>query len=262
MNRKDFKNKSEMQIFLSYFKPHRKLFFLDMVCALCICVVDLLFPVISRYAMQTLLPGQLFGAFFAVMGALAVAYLLKGGFYYIVTYWGHLLGVRMEADIRRDLFSHMQDLSFSFYDKNRTGQLMSRVTGDLFEITELAHHGPEDLFISFVTIVGALTVMATIEWRLTLVVAVMIPVFILIFIFSYIPLYGIVIAFQDYVPGPFPGGGCEMGGPGAFYRLHPGRIFWKADPQHAGAQRPEPAVWFYRPHPVCPAYGPDRRAAL
>ena len=83
--------------------------------------------------MQTLLPGQMFTAFFVVMAVLAGAYVLKGCFYYIITYWGHLLGVRMEADIRRDLFSHMQDLSFSFYDKNRTGQLMSRVTGDLFD---------------------------------------------------------------------------------------------------------------------------------
>lgn len=179
MTAKQMKRHGYLRIFASYYKPHWKLFFLDMVCALCICVVDLLFPVISRYAMQTLLPGQLFGAFFAVMGALAVAYLLKGGFYYIVTYWGHLLGVRMEADIRRDLFSHMQDLSFSFYDKNRTGQLMSRVTGDLFEITELAHHGPEDLFISMVTIVGAFCIMLTIQWQLALVVFAVIPLFIL-----------------------------------------------------------------------------------
>ena len=114
------------------------------------------------------------------MAVLAGAYVLKGCFYYIITYWGHLLGVRMEADIRRDLFSHMQDLSFSFYDKNRTGQLMSRVTGDLFEITELAHHGPEDLFISAVTIVGALIVMFSIQWRLALVVSLIIPIFMVV----------------------------------------------------------------------------------
>ena len=178
-NQKDFKNRGYLQIFASYYKPHWKLFLLDMVCALLICIVDLLFPMVSRWSMQTLLPNQLFATFFAVMAALALAYVLKGVFYFIVTYWGHLLGVRMEADIRRDLFSHMQDLSFSFYDKNRTGQLMSRVTGDLFEITELAHHGPEDLFISSVTILGAFCIMLTIQWQLALMVFAVIPIFIL-----------------------------------------------------------------------------------
>ena len=178
-NQKDFKNRGYLRIFASYYKPHWKLFLLDMVCALLICIVDLLFPMVSRWSMQTLLPNQLFATFFAVMAALALAYVLKGVFYFIVTYWGHLLGVRMEADIRRDLFSHMQDLSFSFYDKNRTGQLMSRVTGDLFEITELAHHGPEDLFISSVTILGAFFIMLTIQWQLALMVFAVIPIFIL-----------------------------------------------------------------------------------
>ena len=168
-----------LRIFASYYKPHWKLFALDMVCALCICLVDLAFPVVSRFAMQTLLPQQAFRAFFAVMAVLAGAYVLKGFFYFIITYWGHLLGVRMEADIRRDLFAHMQELSFSFYDKNRTGQLMSRVTGDLFEITELAHHGPEDLFISSVTILGAFCIMLTIQWQLALIVFAVIPLFVL-----------------------------------------------------------------------------------
>ena len=167
-----------LRIFAGYYKPHWKLFLLDMVCALCICMVDLLFPMVSRWSMQALLPQKLFGAFFAVMAALMGAYVLKGGLYYIVTYWGHLLGVRMEADIRRDLFTHMQDLSFSFYDKNRTGQLMSRVTGDLFEITELAHHGPEDLFISSVTILGAFCIMLTIQWKLALIVFAVVPLFV------------------------------------------------------------------------------------
>ncbi len=166
-----------LRIFASYYRPHWKLFALDMVCALFICIVDLAFPYFSRLAMKELLPGKLFATFFAVMAVLAAAYVLKGVFYYIVTYWGHLLGVRMEADIRRDLFGHMQDLSFSFYDKNRTGQLMSRVTGDLFEITELAHHGPEDLFISTVTLVGAFVIMLTIRWELALIVFAVVPLF-------------------------------------------------------------------------------------
>ena len=179
MKENSFRSRGYLRIFASYYKPHWRLFAVDMVCALCICLVDLAFPVVSRYSMQQLLPNRVFGAFFAVMAVLAAAYVLKGLFTYIVTYWGHLLGVRMEADIRRDLFGHMQELSFSFYDQNRTGQLMSRVTGDLFEITELAHHGPEDLFISSVTILGAFCVMLTIRWQLALIVFAVIPLFIL-----------------------------------------------------------------------------------
>ena len=168
-----------LRIFVSYYRPHLAIFLLDMVCALGICLVDLLFPMVSRHALNELLPRSLYGAFFALMTVLLLAYVLKGVFTFIVTYWGHLLGVRIEADIRSDLFSHMQDLSFSFYDKNRTGQLMSRVTGDLFEITELAHHGPEDLFISSITILGAFCVMLTIRWELALIVFAVIPLFIL-----------------------------------------------------------------------------------
>ena len=168
-----------LRIFASYYKPHLALFLLDMLCALGISLVDLAFPLVSRYAMQRMLPQRLFGLFFSVMAALLLAYLLKGIFYFIVTYWGHLLGVRIEADIRSALFSHMQDLSFSFYYKNRTGPLMSRVTTDLFEITELAHHGPEDLFISTVTLAGAFLVMLTIRWELALVVFAVVPLFLL-----------------------------------------------------------------------------------
>lgn len=165
-------------IFLSYYKPHLKLFILDMCCALGIALVDLAFPAASREALNTLLPRNMFTAFFAVMGLLLAAYALRSVMYFIVTYWGHMMGVRIEADIRRDLFGHMQDLSFSFYDKNRTGQLMSRATNDLFEITELAHHGPEDLFISMVTLVGAFCMMLSIQWKLALVVFAVVPIFV------------------------------------------------------------------------------------
>ena len=165
-------------IFLSYYKPHLGLFILDMCCALGIALVDLAFPWASKRAMQELLPQNLFSAFFAVMALLLLAYALRSVMYFIVTYWGHMMGVRIEADIRRDLFGHMQDLSFSFYDKNRTGQLMSRATNDLFEITELAHHGPEDLFISVVTLVGAFCLMLTIQWKLALIVFAVVPIFV------------------------------------------------------------------------------------
>ena len=166
-------------IFLSYYKPHMKLFILDMCCALGIALVDLAFPAASRQALNELLPKNLYAAFFAVMAILLAAYALRSVMYFIVTYWGHMMGVRIEADIRRDLFHHMQDLSFSFYDKNRTGQLMSRATNDLFEITELAHHGPEDLFISAVTLIGAFCLMLTIQWKLALIVFAIVPIFVI-----------------------------------------------------------------------------------
>lgn len=183
MNAKRFQ-RGYIPIFLSYYKPHLKWFILDMCCALGIALVDLAFPYTSRMALNELLPKNLFGAFFAVMAILLAAYALRAGMQYIVTYFGHMMGVLIEADIRRDLFHHMQDLSFSFYDKNRTGQLMSRATNDLFEITELAHHGPEDLFISLVTLVGAFCLMCGIQWKLSIVVFAVVPIFVLFTIFQ------------------------------------------------------------------------------
>ena len=176
MTTKDYQQKGMFSIFLSFFKPHRGLFFLDMVCALFVALVDLAYPVISRKAINTLLPNLQYKTFFIVMGIVVLAYVIRSLLYYVITYWGHTFGIRVEADVREALFTHMQTLGFDFYDRNRTGHLMSRLTTDLFEITELAHHGPEDLFIAIVTITGALIVMFTIEWRLALVVCVLIPV--------------------------------------------------------------------------------------
>jgi len=169
------KKRGMVSLFASYYRPHMKLFALDMSCALMIAAVDLAFPLASKYALSSLLPYGLYAAFFTVMGAMVAAYLLRSVFDYIVTYWGHTLGIRMEADMRRDLFAHMQTLSFRFYDSHRTGKLISHVTNDLFEITELAHHGPEDLFISLVTILGAFAVMLTISVPLALLLIVLVP---------------------------------------------------------------------------------------
>ena len=180
MTTRDYQRKSTLRIFLHFFKRHRRLFVLDMLCALIVALIDLAYPLISRWCMTSLLPQRAFTAFFTVMAVVVVAYIARSLLYYVICYWGHTFGIRVEADIREALFSHMQVLGFDFYDHNRTGQLMSRLTSDLFEITELAHHGPEDLFISGVTILGALSIMFTIEWRLALVVAVLIPVFIVV----------------------------------------------------------------------------------
>lgn len=175
--KKDFKNWSELRIFLSYFRPHRKLFYLDMVSALAIAVIDLAFPAVSRWCMYTLLPANAWRTFWTVMTVVTAAYVLRSVFYYVITYWGHNFGARVEADIRRDLFRHIQELNYSFFDHNRVGQLMSRLTTDLFDVTEMAHHAPEDIFISSVTILGALVIMFTIQWRLALVLTLMLPVF-------------------------------------------------------------------------------------
>ena len=169
-------NDNPFKIFISYIAGHRKLFAVDMLCALTVSIIDLVFPYVSRVSMNRLLPEKLFPAFFAVMGIMVLAYFLKAVLYYVITVVGHRMGVLVESDMRRDIFTHMQDLSCSFYDKNRTGVLMSRITSDLFEITELAHHGPENVIICSLTIVGSLAVMYTIEWRLALVLTVVLPV--------------------------------------------------------------------------------------
>ena len=182
MQKIDFKNWSLLRIFLTYFKPHRKLFILDMCCALFVALVDLAYPLVSRYAMNTMLPSKAFRTFFLVMVIVVVAYVIRALLYYVITTWGHTFGILVEADIRCDLFRHFQTLGYEYFNMHRTGELMSRLTTDLFEITELAHHAPEDLLISVATIIGALAVMFSMEWRLALVVAIMIPVFIVVLI--------------------------------------------------------------------------------
>ena len=164
-----------LKIFAQYIARHKKLFFLDMGCSVAVAVIDLIFPFVSRMTMYRLLPNQLYKTFFAVMLLMAAAYLLKAVLYYIITVFGHRMGVLTESDMRQDVFEHMQSLSFSFYDRNRTGILMSHITSDLFEVTELAHHGPENLLICTLTFVGSLAVMMALNWRLGLVLAVVLP---------------------------------------------------------------------------------------
>ena len=166
-------------IFLSYFKRHKGLFAVDLLCAVLIAGIDLAFPLITRTALYDLLPQGLYQVFFAIMAAVVVCYLLRTFLNYIVCYYGHTFGIRVEADIRADLFRHMQEMGFDFYNQNRTGQLMSRLTSDLFDLTELAHHGPEDLITAILTIIGALVVMFKIQWRLAVVVAILIPIFLM-----------------------------------------------------------------------------------
>ena len=175
MDRGKFSSARKLPIFFSYYRPHWRLFALDLSCALGISLVDLSFPLVTRYSIQTLLPERAYVLFALVLGASFLAFAVRALLQYVVTYWGHLLGVRMETDMRRDLFTHLQKLSFSFYDKTRTGHLMSRILSDLFEIVELAHHGPEDLFIATITLVGSFIAMLLIRWQLALVLIVVVP---------------------------------------------------------------------------------------
>lgn len=180
MTTEEYQRKKPLMIFLSYFKNHKKLFATDVLCAVGIAVIDLAFPLVTRSALYDLLPNQLYKTFFTIMAVVVVSYVLRSCLNFIVAYYGHTFGIRVEADIRKDLFQHMQELSFDFYDQNRTGKLMARLTSDLFELTELAHHGPEDLLTSVLTICGALFVMGSIRWQLAVIVALMIPVFLVV----------------------------------------------------------------------------------
>ena len=176
MNQKIDYNAPALRVFLRYFGPHRRLFAIDMLCAVAVAVIDLLFPFISRRCLQVYLPEGAYRTFFLVMAVIVAAYVLKSVLYYVITVVGHYMGTLVETDMRRDIFLHMQELSFSFFDRNRTGVLMARVTSDLFDITELAHHGPENILICTLTILGSIAVMFTIQWKLALVLLILIPV--------------------------------------------------------------------------------------
>ena len=180
MTTKDYQRKSPLMIFLNYFKNHKKLFAIDVGCAVGIAAIDLAFPLVTRSALYDMLPNRMYRTFFIIMAVVVACYVLRSFLNYIVAYYGHTFGIRVEADIRKDLFRHMQEMSFDYYDQNRTGKLMARLTSDLFELTELAHHGPEDLMTSVLTIFGALFVMAKIRWQLAVIVALTIPVFLVV----------------------------------------------------------------------------------
>lgn len=171
--------------FIRYYKPYQKLFFLDLICATYISVVDLAFPQILRTATKTLFtePKEvIFHSLGFLLFGLLILYILQAACKYFVSYQGHVMGAYMERDMRRQLFDHYEKLSFSYYDKNNTGQMMSKLVSDLFDISEFAHHGPENLFISSIKIVGSFVFLFLINWKLALVLA---AVVVLMAIFCY-----------------------------------------------------------------------------
>ena len=161
--------------FIKYYKPHKRLFFLDIGAAFFLAVLDLLFPWGSRFFINDILPSGSY-RLLAIFGiAFAILYIIRFFLDYIVTYYGHVLGVRIEYDMRKTLFAHIQKFSFKFFDETKVGQLMSRIVNDLNEITELAHHGPEDIFISLVMIIGTFVILLSINVPLTLITFLLIP---------------------------------------------------------------------------------------
>lgn len=163
--------------FAAYYKPHMKVFIADLACALALAVIDLFYPMITRSILDEYIPDKNMRLLLIWSGVAVILYLVKLFFNYFVTYYGHVMGVHMQADMRRKVFSHLQDLPFSYYDDHKTGTIMSRVVNDLFDVSELAHHGPEDLFLSAVLLIGSFILMAGINLPLTLIVYAALPIF-------------------------------------------------------------------------------------
>ena len=168
-----------LKSFIHYYKPHWKLFVFDMVCALVAASCDLMYPVISRNIINTYIPDTNLRLILTWCVALLVIYLVQAIMQYFMQYQGHVVGVRMQADMRRDVFEHLQKLPFSYFDEHKTGVIMSRIVNDLMDISEFAHHGPEDLFISLVSVVGSFIILCTINIPLTLITFAVLPFLIL-----------------------------------------------------------------------------------
>lgn len=165
--------------FISYYGPHKKLFFLDMFFAFLMSILDLVFPIFSRYMINDIIPDGRMDVLVKMTILMIILFVIRYISNYIVAYWGHLVGVYIEKDMREDIFSHLQTLSLSYFDNTKTGHIMSRIVNDLREITELAHHGPENLFISFIMLAGSFIILFTIEWRLTLMLFIFIPIMVI-----------------------------------------------------------------------------------
>ncbi|MCX0398288.1 ABC transporter ATP-binding protein/permease [Clostridium perfringens] len=161
--------------FIRYYKPYKKLFVLDLLAAFLVSACDLFYPMITRNIINDVIPNKQIKLLFVFAIVLTLIFLIKAGLNYFMQYWGHVVGVRMQADMRRDLFDKLQDMPNKYFDNNKTGVIMSRIINDLLDISELAHHGPEDLFISLVMLVGSFIILCTINVPLTIITFAIIP---------------------------------------------------------------------------------------
>lgn len=164
--------------FIEYYKPHKGLFFVDMFFSFLMAGFDLVFPVFTREIINNIIPQGRMDLLIRGSIIMGILFIFRYISNYIVAYYGHVLGVRIEHDMRKDVFSHLQTLPFSYFDNNKTGHIMSRIVNDLRDITELAHHGPENLFISGVMLIGSFIILLVIEWRLTLILFTVVPIMI------------------------------------------------------------------------------------
>ncbi|MBO0961196.1 ABC transporter ATP-binding protein [Neobacillus sp. MM2021_6] len=164
-----------IQRFFSYYRPHKRLFLLDFSSAVVVAILELAFPLAVGWFIDDLLPGGDWKTIVTVSIGLFLVYLISTFLQYIVNYWGHKLGINIETDMRQELFEHVQKQSFRFFDNTKTGHIMSRITNDLFDLGELAHHGPEDVFIALMTFIGAFWIMMTINVKLSLVAVIILP---------------------------------------------------------------------------------------
>ena len=166
--------------FISYYKPHKKLLALDMAASLLISVFGMVYPIITRRMLGEFIPDKKYRLIIISGIVVLIIYVIRMFLQFFVQYYGHIIGVRMQSQMRRDLFSHLQKLPYSFYDNNETGQIMTRITSDLFEICELAHHGPENLLICSVMIILSFSYIMTINWILTLIIFACVPILIIV----------------------------------------------------------------------------------
>ena len=165
-----------------YFAKHKRLFAIDIASAIFVAAIDLVFPIVTRMCLYRFIPDEMWKVFFIIIGLMVAFYALRSIAIYNMWYFGHSFGVCVERDMRVDLFSHLQKLGYDFYDSNRTGQMLSRLTTDLFDITEMSHHTPEDILVSFMTIIGAVIIMFRLQWKLALTIAIALPIFLIIVI--------------------------------------------------------------------------------
>ena len=172
-------NRHMLRRFASYYKPHRVLFYTDLACAFVVALCDLFYPMIAKSIINDYVPNQNLRMLLIWSAVLLGIYILKAGLNYFIQYWGHIVGVRIQGDMRRDMFRHMQKLPFSYFDETKTGTIMSRMINDLMDISELAHHGPEDLFLSVIMLVGSFIMLARINLWLTCIIFAVIPFIVL-----------------------------------------------------------------------------------
>ena len=162
--------------FISYYKPHKKMLALDMLASLLISLIGMVYPIVTNKMLNVYIPEKMYSTIvFAGLLVLAL-YFVRMLMRYFVQYYGHLIGVKMQSRMRQDLFAHLEKLPFSFYDDHETGRIMTRITSDLFEVCELAHHGPENLLISSVMILLSFSYLCSIDWILTLIVFSCVPI--------------------------------------------------------------------------------------